>query len=836
MRKACLLSLALVLAAETAEAQNHLADGLFFLPLQQPEGSLQPNLDGVVNAYEYYDGKYFDFASFAGATDGRGFIVASGSHPQADWDASCAIHDGAPGSCKRASIHLGLEVPIVTPAPAHGYVTFYIDFDRSIADSQLDDVTRPEDRQIRFEYGGADAESSALGAVVMTELRGTNGSWVDITGTADAVVGAHAVTNAGDGSLHVELRVEDLPFEALGLAITHVGAAGGAFHAFPDDDVSSVLPSTWEKVELRAPQSIVLHSLATFNVGQHVDVSLCQIIGAVPACTFWPIANAGSGHAGIFAKQVREHDTVCLQEAWSRGTREEILQALREQTDQNNEDPYHVVGAPPDDNPDGDYGGWYYVGGASGEACVPVWTGVDWDCLDLGINEYTGLLLLSRTPVIDSQIFEFGEASSGQCHGDFGSYFLGSYDSDVDCSQDKGMIWARVPTNWGKTIDFPEHEEDLWDATEFTDVFCTQLDAGNEPGDRAAVIADLAQIKAWIDSVRAKDRPAFLLGDMNVDWQPGPAPNPPSAAGSADYQSMLTILGIDQLSTFDALNSQYSDRYDLFVNDGGSRAGTLPHHPDVFVEGCTDTVVDNLDASPVVDYILVLPAQSSLDQFPSWAIAKQPTTSVAVPGGEDEDCASDHAVVSASVGLLPLYAPGKWNPSKTHKVVHRATNIYDYDEGYESDSEWSTPNHRILLGGAPESWSDECVATHSSEDTCNGTCNLNWSSCEISVSGTEFAGAYVDVDDEENGYWEWDTAPGGSRSPRFIFDHFAGSWVRTDQSWAAAAAATMLDDLNPPPDDPTWTIVLDVEGDGFIGSEDVDHRARVTHILEAREQ
>ena len=509
------------------------------------------------------------------------------------------------------------------------------------------------------------------------------------------------------------------------------------------------------------------------------------------------------------------------------------------------------VGGPPDDNPDGDGRSYVDVTGLPYRVCLWQPYGLVWHCDDLGVDQYTGLMLLSGRGMLERGIFEFGEEESGQCYGDFSFILDDDFNNDFDCAQDKGMLWGRVMTEAAvQIVSDTGLPGEAYDTSQVIDLFCTHADTGTDAEDLSAREAGFAQVKTWIDNLRLPDRPALLAGDMNTDWHTVFGVQPATFAGSADYQSMMSLLGIDQPSFFDSLNTTFSDVYDVAAVDmSGNRVGTDPTLTLNTVLGeCSSQTEANMNSAPVIDYIFLLPPPTGEDDFPNFAVKKDPVGSVdpfyesnVVP--QPTECLSDHAMLQANFELVQTYEPGQWNPARTHVIRHSIPSLWDFEEGAESDSDWFSDDHWIHVGSSPGSWSSSCNSPHSSGSTCDGSnCPVNWSSCDLSASGTDFGGAMLVVDDEEGvGDFQYDTSPHGpagarQRNMHFVFDHFLGSWVVASDGWSPIGVTQFYDDTNPPPDQKTWELSFPKEGDGWIGTEETDYRARATHRLRAQEQ
>jgi hypothetical protein len=431
-------------------------------------------------------------------------------------------------------------------------------------------------------------------------------------------------------------------------------------------------PVTWETVTVKYPPS-VRESVLSYNVGQ------------MP----WGLSDGGSGDPEHFGYLAALADHACLSEAWPHDTREDIYSWAGLYAALAGHD-MHAIGRPHDldtleeefPEPKGtpivqvlETPPTYVI---VGDSVIAGLTGLD--------DEDTGLLVLSRRPFLDGKVVEY------------------DYDDCLaeDCYEDKGFIWGRALTTAAEPpapgpgeISAPQG----YNGDEFLDLFCTHLQANPElpilsgetpEGVRAK---QLSALVTFANAVRATDRPALVMGDLNVNGKKWP---------NAEYASVLATLGIDQLTPFDENNSFLSKRYDLgvhlpYTTVEADLAAAQQTHGDI-AEG---TRVDQLDCElqftnfySRLDYVFALPAPGLLPAYGAGAhtVNDEPLArpqaflpgakldpndpgSPKVPGSAE--CLSDHAALFGKVRLVRLAQPGTWNPASWHKLIYRVVHVED---------------------------------------------------------------------------------------------------------------------------------------------------------------
>ncbi len=439
----------------------------------------------------------------------------------------------------------------------------------------------------------------------------------------------------------------------------------------PTHVVDPFRPATWETVKIAYPPSVGERVLS-YNVGQ------------MP----FGLSDGGSGDPEHFGYVASIADHSCLSEVWPHDAREDIywwgqlyaslaghdmwakgrprdLDTLEEEFPSQEGSPVvQVASMPPT---------WVIIG----DPVIAGLAGLD--------DEDTGLLVLSRRPFLNGKVVEYGY---GNCLAE-------------DCFEDKGFIWARVLTNAAEPSLQPPVGEIMpnqsYNGDEFIDLFCTHLQANPElptfgvPASTRA--AQISELMTFANQVRAPDRPALLMGDLNINGKEWP---------HEEYASLLANLGISQLTAFDQNNSFLSKRYDLGVHDSYTTvASDLSAAQQGYGSIGEGTWLDQLDCEIQfttyygrLDYIFALPAPGVL---PAYGIGAKDTSarpratpfnflpgsklnpgdpvSPTVPG--TTECLSDHAALFGALSLVRLAQPGTWNPASWHKLVYRVGDVED---------------------------------------------------------------------------------------------------------------------------------------------------------------
>ena len=640
-------------------------------------------------------------------------------------------------------LYIGLRVP----KTAIGELFIYFDGARDdTLSSNFPSALSPrsEDRFLWVEYLTEDFP--ALSQPVQS--MGQSGNWVEVTNPNDLWDIKVGFTKPFDDPdfVHLELRVDMKPASTSFNEPLETGMLGLGIHHMAGGGAVQSLPNN----PMGPPdeeQTLTWETLI-FDFPQSIPLKIASWnIGQMPAV----IPDRGAGEPADFGRSLAGKEIACVNEAWSGGDREELLKTINDVLVSNGQDPMQAVGLPPDDQ-----------GGQT-----------------------TGLMLLSSRPFIQYEVREF---DSNLCSG-------------WDCEQDKGAIWGRILFEGGAPT-----FNDGWqpgNADHFIDVYCTHLQTGG--ANYAVRSQQLDALKHFIDTTRAPDRPAILMGDFNVVGLQPSMPN-------SEYDSMMQKLDIATLTPFDTVNSWTSSLYDL---------GTSPQlfNPTAQLRGtgisdgeCTATIFDDLLGGRRLDYIFVLPAKHL---WPSWGIASNPNYSVDpgfVPTISDEECLSDHAMVQSVLSLVRTELPGAWNPTRPHRMTFRTLQLTDHGSG-GCCADWFTKEIRI--GNSEASFSD-------GQTPDGDVVTPGWSVSRL-MSTTDVENLKLEV-------WEWDSpsdddvydSSAHGKHARFRFDHFSGLWEESDNT---ATPVTPIGFFNDFPDGMTWTTQ---------GSGPGDH-ATVVHALEAEE-
>ncbi|NPD26565.1 hypothetical protein [Corallococcus exiguus] len=657
----------------------------------------QPTADGMVSALEYADGKKFPLQDYVnGGPNGDLFLsVSDNASYTAD---ECNV--GKPQNpCHVQSLFIGMRLPKPRNASGNfvgleGTVSVWFDAKRgeTLQLASGAHVPRDEDRRITLSYstvkGYADTVQSK------GNLGGTNG-WGALAAPTEAWDTTVVVASPASDPAHVHIEFEiklapGLPVggasepllatvRKLGLGIEHIPVpttsaqtvGGGRFPNRAGLSSGGTLTGNWETLEFTNPTPIPL-SFTMWNVGQMPDV------------TAW-VDDGGSGEIDTVAQRIFRKEVACISEIWMAHERGELIEkvnALR-------------AGAllPP----------------------MQAVTELNDNILQPSLFS-TGLVLLSSRQILEGGVHHF---PFGMC-------------TDEDCAQAKGVLWARIATPAATAPVFvDEHDTPTLaagtDYAEFVDVFCTHVNAGeNTAGpDTTARENQFSNIKAYVQQVRqggpltdpvfgfdvhdafpqgtwpsGLDRPAFLLGDLNTVGPKGVQTN----VAFNQYADMVGpgLLDISTLSEFDKANTQFSEMRDL----ARVVSGPNPMAGGTWLSSvCTDNVVNELDAKKRLDYVLVFPAQDTLD-FPAFALLNGTTASVnphfdPTSGSEDSEgnlvqqCLSDHAMVDVTVQLARVKDVVKYNPMKKHRVEYAVKQVTDLETASGCCADWFSP--RVLM-------------------------------------------------------------------------------------------------------------------------------------------
>lgn len=540
------------------------------------------------------------------------------------------------------------------------------------------------------------------------------------------------VTRVGlgsDGKQHVEMKItlrttaavhsqpdldpRTLPF---GLAVAVIGRkddnTNPSYYVWPNQPVTTGgqwialprYPYTYMTIQPEMPTAQPTGFL-TYNVG---------------LLPFLP--NGGDGSPHDFASYAADPDVhvACLQELWDHGQRREVAALALELAGMSY------------------YGLPHHCGGADDDSC---------DIGDILVGEFTetgitvkdtGLLLLSKSPLMQADVLYYKNENAGCC--------------DADCAEEKGALHARVGTANAR-IDAACHPDahcsfsPVFAGEQYIDVFCTHLQAS--PGDVTSLADYVGGIKTntslgteeiaqalgldpmnlgqygchmddhreiqkrqlvtlgnwikqkrvgdgvggWMPERNLTDRPAVVMGDFNIngrnreDLLQGPS-------WGSNYLHIADQFDALSRTDFEKQTEIYSDRHDMGL---GFRDPTIPYPPvrgrdPIYVEEVQGLAQDEAssplpiakfgeatmsDETARYDYVWVLPAWPT-DELPFYAIAampEEPYVTVDPHRGGDETPASDHAAVYAGLRFVQLTALKTYNPFKSHSVTQRITHL-----------------------------------------------------------------------------------------------------------------------------------------------------------------
>ncbi|MCP3100485.1 hypothetical protein LZ198_16575 [Myxococcus sp. K15C18031901] len=674
----------------------------------------QPTTDGWVAPMEYADGKKFPMQDYVnGGPNGELYLLVSDNAEYTSEECNFGVPQagGIPSAqtnpCLSQTLFIGLRLPRPKDAngnflDASGFIDVWLDAQR---DATIDLVPgasgpRSEDRHLRLRYSTGPNASTSL-----TQEMGNNANgWTGLSAPNQAWATTAVVTTPGadPARVHIEFSVKlrsSVPpivgSEPLSSAVRKLGFAlqsapamtagatqrvgGGTFNNAKNQPPADTLTGTWETLELKDPLSIPL-AFTMWNVGQ------------MPDATFW-VGDGGSGEIDTVAAQIFRKEVVCVSEIWMSYERGELVEKVNELRAAESLPPMQAV------------------------------TELNDEVFKLP-TESTGLVLLSSRQILEGGVHHF---PSSMCTGN-------------DCMQDKGVIWARIATPAATAPVLVMDDTGMprvstaTDYGEFVDVFCTHVNAGdNTPGsDTDAREDQFFDIKAYVQQVRrggpldanifpyvlgdndifplgtwpsGLDRPAFLLGDLNTI---GPKATEADSNFPA-YQDMVgpSFLDIQRRTEFEKANSLFSEARDLARTSSG---------PDPMATGtwlsshCTDLVAQELGSKNRLDYVLVFPAEDTLE-FPAYALLKEPTASVEPHFDPDSgiviegtsflfsQCLSDHAMVDVGVALTKVKDFVKYNPTKPHRIEYAVKQVTDLETASGCCADWFTPRVHMTANG-----------------------------------------------------------------------------------------------------------------------------------------
>lgn len=826
---AAALSLTTFLAAPAAAA----VPVSYWMPLQGvgaewQSGMLQPLPDATLDELEYANGIKLDLNDFSNTVpNGNGRLYLTLSENGA-FGAKCDKPDGSP--CVGGTLFLGLQVHSLTPeiGSERGTVTIFLDAARqktldsqSCTDNNGNPIRTPghEDRKIEIQY--TSIANQPVPALKVKELKGNCQGWQDITPPAgDPMLQAwdfqvNAKEESGVGGMPsfvtLELAITAQPRSAIpltsqianerifGLGVRHVTgqvpvSSFAHFPSFFQKMPTDLDTFTWATLDLHDPQRIDL-SMTAYNVGQ------LQIAG-----------DGGQGEAADFAKLTFRNDVICMVEQMNADERDEVVQKINALRVQEGLEPMNPV----------------YPGDGEAPNNMILAAGpiidADW-------------VLYHDLPEVSAECgeeFDADPLDGGECYGD-GAGYKGILWARIGIKKAKPArrktdIWVsdqfvdvfctHTQADYKADGDFARTqwcEDTVLSAA--AGKHCVKGPHGPNANPWQANLREEQwnALKNWAHKKRnggngtpnGLDRPAFVLGDLN---QIGPKavsfdhPNQDvetwmsATSGQigfgAQYKRMRELLGTWPLSQFDQVNGWAWDSYDLAARDPRGTwigNGTESAVPATSANECMtvgqfvgyDTVKE-LPKEARLDYILVLPAEGS---FPFYSLTgptshpAEPVVTIEANQGSWTDglgCASDHAQVSVSVGLVQTGIKASYNPTKRHKVIYRVSHLQDVniaDAGvWEDDTDWFVESGEfemqlrdsfgVVIDSQSKGYSDA-----STEDGI--AVDVKWSD-SFTAQGAEKVrmGVWIrDADDGPNDLYDGTSFGSGHAGPHFEFNH-----------------------------------------------------------------
>ncbi len=791
---------------------------------------LQPLADGNLDPLEYANGIKVDLNDFsASVPKGNGRLFVGLSDNTAGFTSlNCKKPDGH--GCLGGTLFLGLDVHAQSSmiGDEAGSVVVFLDARRqktldnqSCVDSNNQPTRKPasDDRKILVSYTAS--RGQATPTLTVREFKGNCFEWVEITppgldpaqeawtvkAAARETLGANGLPNF----LHFELAVTAQPRgntpltsaivndRLFGLGVRHMASTAVAVTSFGWFPSLAIQPPTefdtksWATMDLHQPPRIDL-SMTAYNVGQ------LQIVG-----------DGGQGEAKDFAKLTYRNDIICLTEEMINSERDETVKRINDMRAADGLDPMTPV----------------YPGEGDPPNNILMVTGpiIDSDFIEFG--------QLPEVQTYCAGEFDFLPISAGDCSG-AGAGHKGIVWARVGVKKSTAAPKGGKTQNWfsDQFVDvFCAHTQadyesdgefarDQWcsdpvgtPAANFKD--CTKGDFG-PPGDPWLTNVRLEQwrgIKAWAHKKRAGgngspnglDRPAFLLGDFNQIGPKNVSASHPNedvedwiaatsnhAGFGKEYSDMRAALGTLPISAFDQANGWAWDSYDLMARDprgswiGASTESAIPatRADECMTQGQFtgyDTVSE-LPKEAQLDYILVLPAESG---FPFYSLTgptsqpQEPIVEISANPGSWEDglgCASDHAQVSATVGLVQTGTSAHYNPNKSHRVTYRVTHLWDFANADSGNTDWYVDNKDFEVRQLNSASST--IQTHGQDFPDSVVPDgiavpVNWHDSFDLFGGDKFrAGVYVkDHDVGPNDLYDMTDLGTGFRGPHFEFDH-----------------------------------------------------------------
>lgn len=857
-----------------------------WMPLQSngPEwqdGMLQPLVDATIVETEYANGIKADLNDFDNdVPNGNGRLFLAMSDDVSFTSQKCRKPDSK--ACEGGTLFLGLQVHASTPAIGDewGAVIVYIDTDRqkTLDHQSCSGTAKPglEDRKILVVYNSQPNQAQL--ALTVKESRGDCKGWVDITPPNDPMLEAWPFKASGlevpgangvPSFLTFEISITSEPpvvfpsnpivdQRLFGLGVLHIAHSGyGSFGHFPS--VFNKKPAdldtlSWATMDLAEPSRIDL-AMTAYNVG------LLQS----------PAPDGGQGEAKDFAKLTYKNDVICMVEQMDPDKRDEVVVQINTLRAAAGLDPmtpiYPGDGEAPNNmilaaGPIMD-AGWVLYGDLPE---VSAYCGEEFDgpfnggeCL--GAPEGYKGILWARIGVKKSKAVKGGKPQTW-----FGDHFV-----DVFCTHTQADY---------------EYDGEFSNSQWCYDAFGSAAVGKHCVKSAASPMANPWQanlraeqwkaLKSWSHKKRSGghglpnglDRPAFVLGDLN---QIGPKavtfdqPNQDvdswmtATSGTTgfgtEYKTMRQELGTWPLSQFDQANGWAWDLYDLMARDkrgtwigNGTESAVPLTSADECITGSQfpgyDTVTE-LPKEARVDYILVLPAEGS---FPYYSITgpsahpEEPEVAIAANAGSWTDglgCASDHAQVSARIGLVQTGVKANYNPQKQHKVIYRVSHLWDFNNADGGDTDWMVQNKdfEMQLLDSFNALIDSQDKGYSDDSTPDGVAvSVDWHDSFDAMNLEKVRmGVWVTDSDSvsDDDIYDGNSFGSGCLGPHFEFDHAYPGTFRSLCDFDTVNS-TLLGTADPSSGDPDGScaqgcIGVVTEGDGE--GADLDEDVQVTQSI-----
>lgn len=777
-------------------------------------GMLQPLVDGKIQEEEYANGIKIDLNDFTdSAAGGNGRLYASIADNVGFTAQACLKPDGT--GCDGGTLFLGLQVHADSGQLGNesGTVVIYLDASRqksldmnSCKDNNIPNrKPAPEDRKIAIAYSSAAGQAQPT--LTIREYKGNCRGWVEITPPAlDPLseawnFSATALETLGrPGFLTFEIAITAQPRSAplftsqivneklFGLGVLHSANTRfsyGSFGHFPsifNQKPADLDTWTWATMDLAEPKRIDL-SMTAYNVGQ------LQIAG-----------DGGQGEAEDFAKLTFRNDVICMVEQMNESEREEVVKLINNKRKDEGLDPMTPV--------------YPQSGEAPNNMLLVAGPVIDSD-----------FVLYGDLPEVSAKCadeFDFNPFGGGECLAD-GAGYKGIVWARVGVKKSTAAPKGGKPVTW-----FGDHFVDVfcthtqadyeWDG-EFANTEWCYDTIGSAAVGKNCIQSPFAPpdnpwqvnirreqwqaLKNWSHAKRAGgngspnglDRPAFVLGDFNQIAPKAVSFDHPvedvetwvSNTGNqngfgTEYKTMRQELGTWPVASFDQASGWNWDLYDLLARDkngtwiGNGTESAIPStQADDCITGSQFSGYDTIGQLPKearLDYILVLPAESG---FPFYSLTGpsenpgEPVVTISANAGDWADglgCASDHAQVSARIGLVQTGIKTNFNPNKQHRVTYRVSHLYDVNDADNQETDWyvnfnqfemerlDAANNAVELRQksfpitegrkASVKWSDSLVVTNGEKARMGVfVWDSDWPSADDLYDGTSFGSGFL---------------------------------------------------------------------------------------------